>query len=114
MKAFVFLALATLLAAMAPAPAAQAQNLINVTKITSTTATGGSVLLEDSTNKVAIAYHKGSFYAKTTGLNGATALFYDNHAQRIIWRGPLSGVRVVGVAANDSLKALYIRQYLTN
>ncbi|GAB3948362.1 hypothetical protein GCM10028805_22560 [Spirosoma harenae] len=115
MKRFLVLAgLSFCLALVASPPEAKAQQLMTtVTKITSTTVTGDAVSFEDVTNKVAMTYKKGMFSAKTVGYSGGTVTFRDLHNGKTIWQGAVSGVTITGYAT-DSLKILYIRQFLHN
>lgn len=111
MKSFVLLAIAGLLA-LVNVPTANAQ-MIAVTKVTSATTTGGTVLLENTANKDAIALQKGKFYVRTKGYTGGVALFIEHGSGKLIWSGPVSALTITGYAT-DSLKVLFLRQYLTN
>lgn len=68
-----------------------------------------AVEIQDSTNKVAYVYKKGAFFVLTKGFTGGTAALIDGSSQRAIWRGPVSQIRIVGVAATDSLKILSLK-----
>ena len=115
MKAFLLIGAMALIGLMASTPPAAAQSslMTTVTKITSATTSGGTVLFEDVTNKAAIAIQKGRFYVRTAGYTGGTATFVENGSGKVIWRGPVSALTITGYAT-DSLKVLYLRQFLTN
>ena len=117
MKAFRGLLIAgfglALTLSMAVQPQAKAQGILTVTKITSSTVSGGSVLLENTNNADALAIQKGRFYVRTKGYTGGVATFVEHGTSKVIWRGPVSGVTITGYAT-DSLKILFLRQFLTN
>ncbi|AKD55026.1 hypothetical protein [Spirosoma radiotolerans] len=68
-----------------------------------------AIEVQDSINKVAYVYKKGTVFISTKGYTGGTAAIIDGHSQRAVWRGPVAGIRIVGVVNSDSLKILSLK-----
>ncbi|GAB3783311.1 hypothetical protein GCM10028818_41050 [Spirosoma horti] len=109
LKAFAFSFAILFATLVATANSAQAQSgtlLPSANKIVYTT---NAIEVQDSINKVAYVYKKGTVFINTKGFTGGTAAIIDGHSQRAVWRGPVAGIRIVGVANSDSLKILSLK-----
>lgn len=100
-------------------PPAQAQGkLTKITKITCTTVSGSTVIMEDSAAGAvnAITVKKGVYAFQMSKYTAGLAIIYEPISKSTVWQGKINTVRVVGVATAgaDSLKVLYLRNYFAN
>jgi hypothetical protein len=108
MKAF--FALVVLVAALVfSPPAAQAQTAEYPTTNRIVYSTN-AIELQDSTTKFVATVKKGTVRILTRGTGvGASAAIIEPTTKLILWKGAVNKIRIVGVAASDSLKILSLK-----
>ncbi|WP_234735319.1 hypothetical protein [Tellurirhabdus bombi] len=113
MKKLLFLLFAFALAIVAASTEskAQSQTLPTANKVIYTT---NAVELQDSTNKIAIVFRKGTVRVHTRGFGGGQATFVEQGSGAVLFKAPVRNFRIVGVSnaatnASDSLKILSLK-----
>lgn len=69
-----------------------------------------AIELQDSTAKYVATVEKGTVRVLTRGTGtGATAAIIEPVSKTVLWKGAVASIRIVGVAASDSLKVLSLK-----